>query len=79
MLSGGVEGVLIIWHLRSGTKQFLPHLGADINSVAVSPDQSSYAIAQQSNSVRIINALDLTQKQIVQGLKIGKFTCYFIS
>ncbi|KAI8055478.1 WD40-repeat-containing domain protein [Syncephalis plumigaleata] len=71
MLSGGVEGVLVIWHLRSATKQFLPHLGADINSVAVSPDQSSYAIAQQSNSVRIINALDLTQKQVVQGLKIN--------
>ncbi|RKP27953.1 WD40-repeat-containing domain protein [Syncephalis pseudoplumigaleata] len=71
MLSGGTEGVMVIWHMRSGTKKFLPHLGADISSIAVSPDQNLYAIAQQDNAIRVVNALDLTMKQIVQGLKIG--------
>ncbi|RKP04489.1 WD40-repeat-containing domain protein [Thamnocephalis sphaerospora] len=70
MLSGGPEGVLVLWHMRSGGKQFLPHLGAEILAVSVSPDQAYYALTHADNTIRVVNALDLTLRQVVQGLKL---------
>ena len=31
IFSGGEEGVLVLWHLRSGQKSFIPRLGAPIS------------------------------------------------
>ncbi|PFH49807.1 hypothetical protein AMATHDRAFT_146767 [Amanita thiersii Skay4041] len=36
LLSGGEEAVLVIWQLHTGTKEFVPRLGAPISTVSVS-------------------------------------------
>ena len=50
MLSGGEEGVLVRWQWKTHQQQFLPRLGAGINHIAVSPDDSLAAISQKENS-----------------------------
>ncbi|KAF8922017.1 WD40-repeat-containing domain protein [Mucidula mucida] len=36
LLSGGEEAVLVIWQLESGKKEFIPRIGAPINTIALS-------------------------------------------
>jgi NET1-associated nuclear protein 1 (U3 small nucleolar RNA-associated protein 17) len=73
LLSGGREAVLVLWHLRSGHKQFLPRLDTDITKIIISPDQAYYALIQADNTIRIINALDLTLRQLIKTLNYGKY------
>lgn len=35
LLSGGEESVLVIWQLRTGQKEFVPRVGAPINTVSI--------------------------------------------
>jgi len=35
MLSGGEEAVLVVWQLESGKKEFVPRVGAPINTISV--------------------------------------------
>ncbi|KAJ3088070.1 WD repeat-containing protein 75 [Quaeritorhiza haematococci] len=72
LLSGGEEAVLVIWQLQTRSKQFLPRLGADILSIAVSPDQMYYAVGQSDNTVRIVSSVNLTITQAVVGLKCAQ-------
>ncbi|KAJ3213554.1 WD repeat-containing protein 75 [Dinochytrium kinnereticum] len=69
LLSGGEEAVLVIWQLATQHKQFLPRLGADIQSIGMSEDQSLYAITLGDNTVKIVSATDLSIRQAVSGLK----------
>ena len=36
LLSGGEESVLVIWQLRTGRKEFVPRVGAPINTISIS-------------------------------------------
>ncbi|KND02750.1 uncharacterized protein SPPG_01833 [Spizellomyces punctatus DAOM BR117] len=71
LLSGGNEMVLVVWQLRTRHKQFLPRLGSEIFSIAVSPDQTSYALYHKDNTVRLISAINLTVKRVVTGLQFA--------
>lgn len=51
LYSGGTEGVLLSWQLRSGARTFLPRLGAALVSVAASRDGRWLAAACMSNQV----------------------------
>lgn len=69
MISGGEEGVLVIWQLASGSKQFLPRLGAHITALSMSGDQSLYAVSLEDNSIQVISSANLIVKFTVQGVK----------
>ena len=51
MLSGGQEGVLVMWQYKTHHQEFLPRLGAPINHLAVSPDDSLTAVSQNENGM----------------------------
>ena len=51
MLSGGQEGVLVMWQYKTHHQEFLPRLGAPINHLAVSPDDSLSAVSQNENGM----------------------------
>ncbi|KAL6045495.1 NET1-associated nuclear protein 1 [Balamuthia mandrillaris] len=69
MYSGGEEAVFVIWQLKTGHKDFLPRLGSTINGITPSPDFKYYALSCADNSIRIINALSMTEERLIQGLK----------
>ncbi|KAJ1741352.1 NET1-associated nuclear protein 1 [Coemansia sp. RSA 989] len=72
MLSGGEEGVLVMWQLLTETRDYLPRLGSDITGIAVSPDQMSYAITLRDNTVRIVSSVDRSLVSLLQGLKFAE-------
>jgi NET1-associated nuclear protein 1 (U3 small nucleolar RNA-associated protein 17) len=43
LLSGGEESVLVVWQLESGHREYLPRLGAPIQSVSVIPSSAERA------------------------------------
>ncbi|KAI9217727.1 hypothetical protein BC828DRAFT_408240 [Blastocladiella britannica] len=69
MISGGDEGVLVIWHLETGQKQFNSQLGSPILGIGVSPDATQFAVGLLDNAIRIILASTLAVQQSVVGLK----------
>jgi NET1-associated nuclear protein 1 (U3 small nucleolar RNA-associated protein 17) len=69
MLSGGEEGVLVLWQLKTRHQDYLPRLGSDIVQISVSPNQQYYALVFKDNSIRIINAVNLSVRQTIMGLK----------
>lgn len=73
MLSGGQEGVLVMWQYKTHHQEFLPRLGAPINHLAVSPDDSLTAVSQNENgklvkknevSFKIVTSLYAAQMKI---------------
>lgn len=69
LLSGGHEAVLVIWQLETRTKQFLPHLGSEILNISISADQLSYLLHLKENSLKIVSAVDLQVKNVLNGIK----------
>lgn len=74
LLSGGEEGVLVIWQMSTRTKQFLPHLGSDILSITVHPKQMSYLLHLKENTIKLISAVNTEIKQSFSGLMCGMLT-----
>jgi NET1-associated nuclear protein 1 (U3 small nucleolar RNA-associated protein 17) len=72
MISGGKEGVLVIWQLGTGSKRFLPRLGSPIIALSISTDHTLYAISLEDNSIRIINSANLSLKHTFQGVKYDR-------
>jgi len=68
LLSGGNEGVLVLWQLATGAKDFLPRLGAPLTTIAVSPQSVLFAVACADNSLRLIDAATLDERWRAQGL-----------
>ncbi|KAJ3391817.1 WD repeat-containing protein 75 [Lobulomyces angularis] len=69
MLSGGEEGVLVLWQLATNHKDFLPRLGSEILSISVSPDESLFALIHKDNTIRLVSSLNLKIKKSIMGLK----------
>ncbi|KAL9124292.1 MAG: hypothetical protein Q9217_006366 [Psora testacea] len=70
LISGGNETVLILWQLDSGRKETLPHLGAPIESIVVSPRGSSYAIRLADNSAMIVSTSEMRPFFSVSGIQL---------
>ncbi|CCU78026.1 WD domain-containing protein [Blumeria hordei DH14] len=68
-LDGGKETVLVLWQLESGKKDFLPHMSATIENIAVSPKGSSYAIQLSDNSTIVLSTADLLPKMMIAGIQ----------
>jgi WD40 repeat protein len=78
MLSGGHEGVLVVWQTDTGNSLFLPRLGAPIRSVSVSQSVTGshpllYAVSLVSNAVVGIDAASMKVLWTVRGLAISGY------
>lgn len=69
MISGGGEGVLVIWQLDTRARNFLPRLGAALLSLSASPDGAHYALGMADNSVRIVETASLATRHTIVGVR----------
>ncbi|KAL8700890.1 MAG: hypothetical protein Q9201_005210 [Fulgogasparrea decipioides] len=70
IISGGLETVLLIWQLETGSHSTLPHLGAALEGLVVSPSGSSYAIRLADNSAMILSTAELKPTFSVAGIQL---------
>ncbi|MEW5307752.1 MAG: hypothetical protein WDW36_010128 [Sanguina aurantia] len=60
LMSGGVEGVFVVWRMDTGVPTFLPRLGGPLLGVSANPaDPAKYLVRQADNTLRIINTATL--------------------
>ena len=82
LLSGGHEGVLVLWSINDGQKNFIPRLGSEI--CAIIPgfgDSTKFALICKDNGVRFISTNSLTIEKSIQGifhLRKNKSSCVTI-
>lgn len=60
----------MLWQLETGRRQDIPHLGAPIESVVVSPFGASYCIGLADNSAMILSTSELTPTFSIAGIQI---------
>ncbi|CDR95768.1 WD domain, G-beta repeat containing protein, putative [Babesia bigemina] len=59
LLSGGEEGVLVVWHLSSGAKKFVTRLGSAIFHILCQPDHGWYILCCEANEILFIDPFAL--------------------
>lgn len=74
MISGGSEGVLVLWQLDTGRKDYLPHLSASIENIVVSPRGSSYAVHLDDNSTMVLSTAEMEPRTYVSGVQALSFS-----
>lgn len=70
VISGGQETILVLWQLETGSRGYLPHLGAAIESIVVSPFGSSYGVRLSDNSAMILSTSELQPTFSIAGIQI---------
>lgn len=55
LYSGGQEGVIVAWHLVSGEKNFIAHLGYRIFDLCIHPDNSLLAVVLENNKMFVLD------------------------
>ncbi|KAL9043413.1 MAG: hypothetical protein Q9214_003400 [Letrouitia sp. 1 TL-2023] len=70
LISGGLETVLVLWQLETGSKEILPHLGAPLESIVVSPSGSAYGLRLADNSAMILSTSELKPTFSVVGIQL---------
>lgn len=73
LLSGGEEGVLVVWQLETLTKQFRPRLGCGICHLKSSNSDNKIALCSEDNSIKVLNSSNLELSFISQNLKRSKW------
>jgi len=68
-LSGGVEGAVVIWGIKSSTTGFLSKGGSLIRGISISPDGSLYTVSLLDNTIRIYNSAERTVVNHFSGFK----------
>ncbi|KAI8872372.1 hypothetical protein GQ42DRAFT_119494, partial [Ramicandelaber brevisporus] len=69
LMSGGREGVLVMWQLDTNQKQFVPRMGAPIVNISINQDQSHVAVGFADNTVRVLSSTNLTLRAAIQLVK----------
>jgi WD40 repeat protein len=59
--------VLVVWQLATGSRDFLPRLGAPIEDIVISPDQTLMALTLADNCVKIVNTRSRELEVLVEG------------
>ncbi|GAC99801.1 hypothetical protein PHSY_007404 [Pseudozyma hubeiensis SY62] len=67
LLSGGEEGVLVVWHLgasgNAASKEFVPRLGAPLSAIAVANGldgrEQEYAVSLADGSITFVSSMSL--------------------
>lgn len=70
MLTGGVEGVLVIWQLSTNTKTYLPRLGSTILKLSASNTQIIMCLSD--NSVRLFNIINMNLIWNIKGFALSQ-------
>ena len=70
LISGGQETTLAMWQLDTGKIEKLPHLGAPIESVVVSPTGASYGIRLADNSTMILSTSEMLPSFSIAGIQM---------
>jgi NET1-associated nuclear protein 1 (U3 small nucleolar RNA-associated protein 17) len=78
LLSGGEEAVLVIWQIHSGKKEFVPRVGAPIQSISVSDPQGAsesraqeYLLGLNDGTLVFVKADLLKVHRTISRLKLG--------
>ncbi|KAL8980430.1 MAG: hypothetical protein Q9205_004483 [Flavoplaca limonia] len=69
LISGGLETTLVLWQLETGHINTLPHLGAPIEGIVISPSGASYAIRLADNSAMIVSTAELKPTFSIAGVQ----------
>lgn len=80
LLSGGEEAVLVVWHLHSGQREYIPRVGAPIGGVAVCMAPAGgmeYAIALVDGGVVFVGSDTLRIGRAVRRVRLGKSLALF--
>ena len=70
VISGGQETTLVLWQLETAKRQHLPHLGAAIESIVVSPFGASYGIRLADNSAMVLSTTELRPTFSIAGIQL---------
>ncbi|KAF8973504.1 WD40-repeat-containing domain protein [Flammula alnicola] len=73
LLSGGEESVLVIWQLHTGKKEFVPRLGAPINTVSISTSSNSeeeYLVGLADETYTFVSSASLKITRSYSRIKI---------
>jgi len=74
VISGGEEGVIVLWHLATSHRQHIARLGSHIRSFAVTPNETSYIIGLGSNEITLMDSIQETKRLTVEGIGMWRFT-----
>ncbi|KAJ1433474.1 WD40/YVTN repeat-like-containing domain superfamily [Sesbania bispinosa] len=69
LYSGGKEGVLVLWQLDTGKKNFLPRIGSPLLYFVDSPDPSLSSISCADNQIRILKIPSMEVMMSISGIK----------
>ncbi len=78
LLSGGEEGVLVVWHLgasgNAASKEFVPRLGAPLSAIAVANGldgrEQEYAVSLADGSITFVSSMSLKPTRSFTRIKI---------
>ncbi|KAK2197334.1 bifunctional WD40 repeat/WD40-YVTN repeat-like-containing domain superfamily/WD40-repeat-containing domain superfamily [Babesia duncani] len=71
LLSGGEEGVLVMWHLNTGNKKFVTRLGSPIfHTVAPVLNDGVYVVACEANVIYFIDPFALCIHNRINGISV---------
>ncbi|KAK9691219.1 hypothetical protein RND81_09G183500 [Saponaria officinalis] len=70
LYSGGYEGVLVLWHLDTGKKNFLPSIASPLLYFVHTPDPTLSVISCADNQVHILKMTSLEILKTISGIKL---------
>ena len=78
LLSGGEEGVLVVWHLgasgNAASKEFVPRLGAPLSAIAVANGldgrEQEYAVSLADGTIAFVSSMTLKPTRTFTRIKI---------
>jgi NET1-associated nuclear protein 1 (U3 small nucleolar RNA-associated protein 17) len=78
LLSGGEESVLVIWQLHTGKKEFVPRVGAPIQTISVCDTgdgtrEQEYLLGLNDGSLAFIRSGTLKLSRTIARVKLGLF------
>lgn len=73
LLSGGEESVLVVWQLHTGKKEFVPRVGASINTITVAKGGQSeeYLLGLADATFAFVSAATLKISRSHSRIKLG--------
>ncbi|CAL1358828.1 unnamed protein product [Linum trigynum] len=70
LLSGGKEGVLVVWQVDTGKKKFLPRIGSPLLHFTDSPDPSFSSISCADNQIHLVRRPSMEILKSISGIKL---------
>jgi len=72
LLSGGKEGVLVIWQLSNGKSSFVPRVGGVVEQLFKSADSQYIGMLLHNNMIKILSTCDYELSKSIKFLAKGK-------